>query len=87
MLPLSMRNPHDITELKPRFIKCTLHNCNEAIQKESMDEHIKKMHTDVFCEICGKSFSNKKAYHTHYAFRHYRTRCKVCKIELFQYQG
>ena len=70
-----------------RFIKCTLHNCNEAIQKESMDDHIKNMHTDVFCELCGMGFSNKKAYQSHYAFRHYRTRCKVCKIELFQYQG
>ena len=44
------------------------------------------MHVEVFCELCGRGFDNKMTYQSHYTHRHYRTRCKVCKLELFQYQ-
>ena len=75
------------TEYPSRFIKCTVPKCNRVIQKDSLEEHLKNMHVDVFCELCGKAFSNKKTYQSHYTNRHYRTTCKVCKVELFQYQG
>ena len=68
-----------------KFVQCTVPKCPDVVLKGSLDDHMKHMHVDMFCEQCGRSFSNKRSYQTHYQNRHTLQTCKVCKVEVFQY--
>ena len=68
-----------------KFVQCTVPKCRDVVYQGSLEDHMKHMHVDMFCEQCGRSFSNRRSYQTHYQNRHSLVACKVCKVEVFQY--
>ena len=68
-----------------KYVQCSFPKCSKVISKTSMDEHNKNHHlTNIFCELCGKTFDDKKQYDYHYSSRHTEIECKVCKEKVLR---
>ena len=63
-----------------KYVQCSFSGCSDVILKVSVEEHNKTYHSgeDIFCELCGKTFNDKRRYQYHYASRHTEIECHVC---------
>ena len=66
-----------------KYVQCSFPECSKVIPKTSVDEHNKYHHfVNIFCELCGKTFDNRKKYAYHYSSRHTEVECKVCEQKI-----
>ena len=62
-----------------KYVQCSSSECSDVIPKASVEAHNKHHHlVNIFCELCGETFDNKRKYDYHYTSRHKEVECEVC---------
>ena len=82
---LGRENHKKLCHSNGKFVQCSFSGCLDVLLKTSVEEHNNNHHlVNIFCDVCGKTFDNKKNYDYHYASRHKEVECKVCKEKILR---